>query len=87
MTKNTPYYFRNDVILAYTSNIFLANNKNYKGAYLFKDEFKKVIHLNNPLVINNQMDEIIKSQPNSPKPANLNFPKKEKALLFIHAKS
>ena len=73
--------------MAYTDNIFLANSKSFKGCYLFKEEFKNVIHLENPLAIRNHIDEIIKSGPSSPKPASLNISKNKKALLFIHAKS
>ena len=55
------YYFRNDLILAYTPNIHLIGSNNFDGSHIFKNiyNFKQICKLNdteNDLI---KIDEII----------------------------
>ena len=55
------YFFRNDLILAYTPNIHLIGSNNFDGSHIFKNiyNFKQICKLNdteNDLI---KIDEII----------------------------
>lgn len=67
------YFFRNDLILAYTPNIHLVGTNNFDGSHLFKNvfDFKKICKLNDVEIDTIQIDEIIRDKTTNVKPLEI----------------
>ena len=67
------YFFRNDLILAYTPNIHLVGSNNFDGSHLFNkiSNFKKICKLNDVEIDSIQINEIIRDKTTNVKPLEI----------------
>ena len=67
------YFFRNDLILAYTPNIHLVGSNKFDGSHLFNkiSNFKKICKLNDVEIDSIQINEIIRDKTTNVKPLEI----------------